>query len=94
MNEIALVSPVEDVVEFFASGPSRDEIVAFRLSKRAQERISKLLEKNRAGTLTSDEEHELDTVMMLNDVVSLIQARALVARSHSSTSSSTNLHGA
>lgn len=92
MSGTELTSPIEDVVAFFASGPSRKDIVAFRLSKHAQERIKALLEKNRAGTLTSDEERELDRVMMLNDVVSLIQARAVVARGHSSTSStSTNL---
>ena len=95
MSNTALASPIEDVVAFFASGPSRDEIAVFHLSKDAQDHISSLLEKNRAGTLTSDEAHELDRVMMLNEVISLIQARALSAKGQSSTdSTSTNLPGA
>ena len=92
MSKHAPASPIEEIVAFFASGPSRDDVAAFHLSRDAQEHISALLEKNRSGTLTSEEEHELDRVMALNDVISLIQARARV---HSLTSSRpANLPGA
>jgi hypothetical protein len=95
MSTGALTSPIEEIVAFFANGPSREKVAAFRLSEDAQEHIRMLLEKNRTGTLTSDEEHELDRVMALNEVVSLIQIRAQAAKAHPLTSSTpTNLPGA
>jgi hypothetical protein len=71
----AAVSPVTEVVEFFARGPSRQAIAAFRLSPAAQTTIRSLLEKNAAGMLTGDEEHQLDQMIMLDDILSLIRAR-------------------
>lgn len=95
MSKHAPASPIEEIVAFFASGPSQDNVATFRLSKGAQEHISALLEKNRSGTLTSEEEHELDRVMALNEVVSLIQARAQATRVQSlTTSAPANLPGA
>ena len=95
MSKGVLTSPIEEIVAFFADGPPREKVAAFRLSKDAQEHIRTLLEKNRTGTLTSEEEHELDKVMALNEVVSLIQARAQAAKAHSLTSPTpTNLPGA
>jgi hypothetical protein len=95
MSMGALTSPIEEIVAFFADGPSREKVAAFRLSEDAQEHIRTLLEKNRTGTLTTEEEHELDKVMALNEVVSLIQARAQVAKAPSLKSpTSTNLPGA
>jgi hypothetical protein len=94
-SKIALASPIEEIVAFFAGGPSRDAIASFRLSKDAQEYISALLDKSRSGTLTSDEDRELDRVMALNEVISLIQARARTTKAHPlSSSTSANLPGA
>jgi hypothetical protein len=95
MSKIVLASPIEEIVAFFAGGPSRDAIASFRLSKDAQEYISTLLDKSRSGTLTSDEDRELDRVMALNEVISLIQARARAANAHPLTPSTpANLPGA
>jgi len=95
MSEIALASPIEEIVAFFAGGPSRDAIASFRLSKDAQEHISALLHKSRSGTLTSDEDRELNRVMALNEVISLIQTRARATKAHPLTSSTrANLPGA
>jgi hypothetical protein len=67
---------VSEVVEFFAHGPSRAEIAAFRLSAAARERLRVLLARNAAGVLTDDEARELDQMILLDDIVSLIRARA------------------
>jgi hypothetical protein len=67
---------VNEVVEFFAHAPSREDIVAFRLSPAAHERLRELLTGNAAGMLSVDEQHELDQVVLLDDIVSLIRARA------------------
>lgn len=76
MNQTSGANPVEEIVEFFTQAPSREEIAAFHLSDAAQEHIRDLLAKNSAGTLTGEENRELDKIMVLNDVVSLIRTRA------------------
>lgn len=76
MASAASVSPVDEVAEFFAQAPTREQIVAFHFSVEAQERVRALLAGNAAGTLTPAEQRELDQLVVLDDVVSLIRARA------------------
>ena len=68
-------SPVGEVIEFFAHAPSQEDIVAFRLSSAASRRLRELLAGNAAGMLTADEQHELDQMVLLDDLLSLIRAR-------------------
>lgn len=76
MASPASVGPVQEVVEFLARAPSREDIAAFRLSPGARERLRALLERNAAGLLTVDEQRELDQIVLLDDIISLIRARA------------------
>jgi uncharacterized protein with von Willebrand factor type A (vWA) domain len=80
MSQASMVSPVEEVVEFFARGPSREEIAAFRLSGIAQERLRELLQRNASGVATPEEDCELDQMVLLDDIVSLIRARVQLMR--------------
>ena len=75
MSQAPSVSPVDEVIEFFARGPSRKEIAAFELSHAAQERIRALINKNSAGKLTPEEDRELDKMVLLDDIISLIRVR-------------------
>ena len=52
----------EEVIDFLASGPSPEEIIAFKPSPKSAERISMLLDKNRQMTLSPNEKAELDQV--------------------------------
>jgi hypothetical protein len=67
---------VEELVNFLGQDPTPEEIVAFHASDKAQERVRGLLEKNREGRLTTEEEAELDTVEKLNQLFALVKARA------------------
>jgi len=68
--------PIEEIAEFFAGGPSADEIAAFRLSEPTIVRVRELLEKNAAGTLTREESEELDQLVLLDRIVMHIRSRA------------------
>ncbi len=67
----------DEVVSFFASGPSRQEISSFRLSEEALSRLRQLLLKQSAGTLSDDEADELDECVHLDRLLLLIRSRAL-----------------
>lgn len=75
MSQAPSARPVDEVIEFFARGPSREEIAAFQLSHAAQEHIQALIHKNSAGKLTPEEDRELDKMVLLDDIISLIRVR-------------------
>jgi hypothetical protein len=64
----------EEVADFLARGPSVEEIANFHISEPAQERVRALLEKNKAGSLTSDETAELDEITVLDQLFTLVCA--------------------
>jgi hypothetical protein len=72
-------SPVEEVAEFFARGPSRDEIRQFQLSDETQMWISELLDKEDDGTLSAEEGHQLDEWPAIHEISTLIRSLAYSA---------------
>ncbi len=65
------------ILEFLTSNPSPEAVLNFRPTLEMQERISELLEKNRAGQLTPTESAELDEYVRIDNFISLLKARAL-----------------
>jgi len=66
----------DEVVSFLLSAPSAQQIIEFRASEAAQERLRVLLDANRAGTLSDEERAELDEASHINHFVILLKARA------------------
>lgn len=65
-----------EVIEFLASGPPPKAIIDFRPSAEAQARVTELLNKNRAGTLSPDEQVEFGQYENLDYIMTLVKARA------------------
>jgi hypothetical protein len=65
-----------EILEFLASLPTPEEIIALRPSITLQTRISDLLEKNRAEGLNSEEEQEWEQYEYLEHLVRLAKAKA------------------
>jgi hypothetical protein len=76
ITQVPKLAMVDEIIEFLGRGPHPDQIVSFRASKNSQARVRHLLDKNRSGTLSADEERELDAVESLNHLFALIKARA------------------
>jgi hypothetical protein len=66
----------EEIVEFIAAGTTPDGVAAFRPSDEARERVDDLLERQKFGTLTSDESAELSHFLELEHIMRLAKARA------------------
>ena len=75
MASPAALNPVNEVIDFFARAPSREDIAAFRLSPAAHGRLRTLLARNAAGMLSPEEQRELDQMVLLDDILSLLRAR-------------------
>ena len=74
--EAGALSPVAEVFEFLANHPTPSQIIAFQPSEPSTLRLRKLLDRNRDGALSAEEEAELDTLESLNDFFALIKLRA------------------
>lgn len=65
-----------EVLEFLATLPTPEEIIALRPSKALQDRISALLEKNRTEGLSDAEEQEWEQYQYLEHLVRMAKAKA------------------
>src|SRR5438309_857487 len=66
----------DEIVDMFARGTTSADILAFRPSKQAQERVHGLLERNKAGELSEAEAAELERFGELEHLMQLVKARA------------------
>ncbi len=73
------------VLEFLATAPTPAEILTFRPTPALQTQINRLLSKNKAGTLTADEESELDRIGDLEHILIALKARSRQTPSLNST---------
>jgi hypothetical protein len=69
---------VSEILEFLASLPTPEEIIALRPSEALQTRVSTLLEKNRTEGLSSDEERDWEQYQYLEHLVRLAKAKAFL----------------
>jgi hypothetical protein len=65
-----------EVLEFFATLPTPDEIIALRASEKLQNRIRELLDKNRAIGLTASEQKEWQQYEYVEHLVRIAKAKA------------------
>ena len=65
----------DEVADFFAACPSRDELLAYRPSRQAQDRYNALLTKAKNGSLSADEEWELNQFEHIEILMQSVKAR-------------------
>ncbi len=66
----------DEVLDFLASSPTPEQIIAFQPSEALQERVRYLLDANRDSELTANERDELDEFSRLNHFMSMLKIRA------------------
>jgi hypothetical protein len=67
----------DEVDDFFTSMPTPEQILEFRPSQQAQERMRYLLNTHREGRLTADEMAELDQYLAIDMFVSRLKVKAM-----------------
>lgn len=75
-----MLSPtIKDVVtDFLGSAPTLEQIAAYRLSDVLQERAHDLLEKNRTGHLSDEEQDEMAEFRQIDHLLTLVKAKAKI----------------
>jgi hypothetical protein len=67
---------LDEVLEFLVSTPTPQQIIEFRPSDELQTRVRDLLDRNSSGTLTAEEQVELDEFSRMNHLMSMLKIRA------------------
>lgn len=70
------IHPAKEILDFLISGPTPEQILAFKSSPSVQARLETLLDKNREENLSEDETLELDMYQELHHVFILLKAHA------------------
>lgn len=70
------VKAYEEIVDFIASGTTPKNVISFRPSDDAQERVDLLLAQKSKGALSVKEESELEHFLRLEHLMRLAKARA------------------
>lgn len=70
------VRAYEEIVDFIAAGASPQNVVAFRPSETAKERVADLMSREKTTSLSPEEKSELDHYLQLEHLMRLAKARA------------------
>jgi hypothetical protein len=65
----------EDVADFLATCPDREQLLKYRPTPRTQERVSDLLHKLKTGRITAEEQRELDQFEHVEMLMQMVKAR-------------------
>lgn len=80
MTDFAPPASIQDeVMAFLLSSPTPQQIIDFRASETAQQRLRYLLDANRNDLLTPDEKAELDEASQVNTFIMTLKAEAYKA---------------
>ena len=66
----------DSVLDFLASTPTPEQIIAYQPSDVLQQRLSELLSQNRSGRLSTAEQTELDEFLRMNRFMSRLKLKA------------------
>jgi hypothetical protein len=77
MASNALLPAYDRFLEFVLQKATPEEILALQASEEEQERAQELIERNSAGILTPEERAELEQMLALDRIMSVLKAKAL-----------------
>jgi len=64
------------MIDFLAAGTTPESVMAFRPSEEATRRVAALVAKRQDGTISAEEQSELDGYLQLEHILILAKARA------------------
>lgn len=65
-----------EIVDFIAGGTTPESVIHFHPSESSQRLVSELLERNADGSLSPEEQGELDHLIELEHLLRMAKARA------------------
>ena len=66
---------VDEIADFLASSPTREQLLSFRPSETVQQHARELLTKSSQGTLSAEEDRELSQLEQAELLMRLVKSR-------------------
>lgn len=76
MASLPRLDLLEEIMDFLASGPSSEEIIAYKISDEQQRHVADLLERNQQGLLSEAERIEMEEIGRFNRFMIALKAKA------------------
>jgi len=76
METMHAAKSYEEIIDFIAAGTTPETVLAFRPSDVAQQRVAELVERLRDGTISPEEQSELEDYLQLEHIMIMAKARA------------------
>jgi hypothetical protein len=66
----------EEIIDFIAAGTTPEAVVAFRPSESVQQRVAELVERSKDGSISAEDQSELEDFLQLEHIMIMAKARA------------------
>jgi len=66
----------DEIIDFIAAGTTPEAVIAFRPSDGVQKRVEELVERSKDGSISSEEQSELEDYLQLEHIMIMAKARA------------------
>ena len=66
----------EEIIDFIAAGTTPEAAEAFHPSDSVQQRVTELVERSEDGSISTEEQSELDDYLQLEHIMIMAKARA------------------
>jgi hypothetical protein len=66
----------EEVIDFIAAGATPQAVVAFHPSESVQRRVAELVERSKEGSISAEDQSELEDYLQLEHIMIMAKARA------------------
>jgi len=66
----------DEIIDFIGAGTTPEAVLAFRPSESVQQRVAELVERSKDGTISSEDQSELEDYLQLEHIMIMAKARA------------------
>ena len=66
----------DEIIDFIATGTTPEAVMAFRPSDGVQRRVAELIERSKDGSLSVEDQSELEDYLQLEHIMIMAKARA------------------
>jgi len=73
---MSVTKSYDEIIDFIAAGTTPEAVVAFRPSDTVQQRVAELVERSKDGSISSEEQSELEDYLQLEHLMIMAKVRA------------------
>jgi hypothetical protein len=78
-RKLGVMKPYEEAAIAIAKAIDPKKLASLRASKATSRKVERLVQKHKDGEISRSEQDELDRYMMLNQIMSIVKAKARLA---------------